>query len=537
MTPALSLAACTATPWQATPDMALRVSIASGLLALAGWAAARRLFPGQRAFFALCLALAAWIGFSVSEHAAVDAACKGSIALLSWTAILAQPPLWALFLFQYLHGELTAPSMRTRVLLALPSLLLLAAALSNGWHGLWYGPGTALGPPIAGLPRLRYDYGPLFGAAIVVGYAWTVLAYVLTWRGRRQAADGQRTPWNVFLVMMTVPLAANAAYLGAGVRLFGSDPTSMAFAVALAGFGWMIARNRVFALVPLARRLLFSELPSPVLVLGPSQRVIEGNEAAHRLAGAEPPSGTPLEQWPRFGAALAAQLPAVEAGTAPVLHLAPGGESERWFDVLLRRLGGHEQPLGLLVQLHDVTARERLQAGMRMRLAEHEAEQAKLRELSLLDPLTGAWNRRALDERFGALAAQGGPLALVLLDLDHFKLVNDRHGHAVGDAVLREFAAGLRSAVRADDLLFRIGGEEFALLLPGLDAAQALRRMQQLHERIRAASLGGLAPGQGFSGGVASAPPHARELSALLAAADAALYSAKDGGRNHSRAG
>lgn len=137
MTPALSLSACAATAWQATPDMALRVCVASGLLALAGWSAARRLFPGQRAFVALCVVMAAWIGFSVSEHAAVDPACKGSIGLLAWTAILAQPPLWALFLFQYLHGQTRVPSTRARLLLALPSLLLLAAALTNGWHGLW----------------------------------------------------------------------------------------------------------------------------------------------------------------------------------------------------------------------------------------------------------------------------------------------------------------------------------------------------------------------------------------------------------------
>ena len=369
-----------------------------------------------------------------------------------------------------------------------------------------------------------------------MGYGWTALAYALTLRGRRLAMADQRTPWNVFLVMMTVPLAANAAYLLAGVRLFGSDPTSIAFAVSLAGFAWMIARNRLFSLVPMARRLLFSELPSPVLVLGPSRLVIEANEAARQLADGLPPPGTPLAQWPRFGAALAAQLPASGDSGSPVLHLDPGTDGERWFDVRLRNLGDRAQPLGLLVQLHDVTAHERLQTGMQQRLAEREAEQARLRELSLLDPLTAVGNRRALEQRFAALAAEGRPLALVLLDLDHFKRVNDQHGHAVGDAVLRDFAAELRGAVRAEDL-FRIGGEEFALLLPGLDAAQALRRVQQVHERVHAAALGGLAPGQGFSGGVAAAPPHAAELSALLAAADAALYRAKNSGRNHSQVG
>ena len=529
MTPGLDAAACLATAWQATPEMGARVLIGTGLVTLSGWAAARRPFPGQAAFAALAAVMAAWIFFSVSEHAAVDAACKGSIALASWPIILAQPPLWALFLYQYLHGEMTVRAQRRRAWLLLPSLLLVAGALSNGWHGLWYGPQTALGPPIAGVPRMHYDYGPLFKAAVVVGYAWIVLAYALTLRGRTLAAAGNRTQWNAFLVMMSVPLAANAAYLGLGVRLFGVDPTSMAFAVVLGGFAWMIARNRVFTLVPLARRLLFAELPSPVLVLDPQLRVIEANVAGQQLAGTEPLPGTPLAQWPRFGALLAAQL---QGGTDHTsLHLSEDG---RWFDVQQRRLVRDGQWIGLLVQLHEVTAREQAHAAMRQRLDESNAEQRRFREQALRDPLTALWTRRALDEHFPAALADGLPLALVLLDLDHFKRVNDRWGHAVGDAVLRDFGAALRASVRGGDAVFRIGGEEFALLWPGVDVEGALRRLRWLHELVAARNLGGLPPGQTFSGGVAVALDAAADLATLLARADDALYRAKAEGRNRS---
>ena len=80
--PALDLQACAATAWQATPDMPLRSLVAAGLVVLAGWAGSRRRFPGQRSFMVLALVMSAWLGFSITEHAAVDAACKGTVALL-----------------------------------------------------------------------------------------------------------------------------------------------------------------------------------------------------------------------------------------------------------------------------------------------------------------------------------------------------------------------------------------------------------------------------------------------------------------------
>src|SRR5207245_10539266 len=104
---------------------------------------------------------------------------------------------------------------------------------------------------------------------------------------------------------------------------------------------------------------------------------------------------------------------------------------------------------------------------------------------ALFDGLTGIANRRPLEDAFSHELARadrlGAPLALVLADLDDFKAVNDRHGHAVGDDVLREFASVLRATVREADVAGRWGGEEFVLLLPGTDAAGGA----QLAERVR----------------------------------------------------
>jgi diguanylate cyclase (GGDEF)-like protein len=529
MLPTFDPGACLATPWQATPDLPLRVLIATGLTALAGWAGARRRFPGQRAFVALVLVMAGWLGAAIAEHAAVEAGCKATLALLSWLAIAAQPLVYALFLVQYLNSELHGGPWRSRLLLAAPSAVLAALALGNGWHGLFYGPDTHLTAPIAGMPRLRYDYGPLFYATVLLGYAWLTMAAAMVIRAWARSRGAQRRQWAFFLVMMAVPLAANAAYLGAGVRLLGADPTPTAFAVTLAGFAWLTARDQLFAAVPLARRLLFEELPDPVLVLDAHGRIAEANRAALQLQP-PPPLDQPLSAWPRFGPGLARPDP------APLLTLA---DPPAWYEVHRRALGTPATPLGALLQLHDVSERHQAHEATARRLAAREREldqatalQALLRQQAMHDALTGLLNRRALDERFALAAADpDAPLSLVLMDLDHFKRINDTHGHAVGDAVLRDFASALRSGLRSDDALFRIGGEEFALLLPGASASQALARTETLRALVARWRLGQLAEPVGFSAGVAARSHTRQTLSALLEAADGALYAAKRAGR------
>lgn len=183
MIPALDFQACGASAWQATPDMALRTTVCAGLLVVAGWASARRRFPGKLSFVAMSLVMAAWIALSIIAHAAVEAARKGTVGLLSWGVTLWQPALLALFLHRYLNSEQPLPSPWARWLLAAPVVLMWALAWSDGAHGLFYGSRTALGSPMHGPPRLHYDYGPLFYAAIGLCYFWLSLAIVLTRRG------------------------------------------------------------------------------------------------------------------------------------------------------------------------------------------------------------------------------------------------------------------------------------------------------------------------------------------------------------------
>jgi diguanylate cyclase (GGDEF)-like protein len=170
---------------------------------------------------------------------------------------------------------------------------------------------------------------------------------------------------------------------------------------------------------------------------------------------------------------------------------------------------------------------QRLVADLRARELEREGLLQRLDGLAHTDPLTGLANRRAWEDALGAALHDAGmtgtPLAVALLDLDRFKVLNDTQGHGAGDRLLRELAAGWSAAVRGRDVLARLGGDEFGLLLP--DCSEEGARV--LVERLRAEM-----PGEHTcSAGVAAWRP-GETADALLARADAGLYAAKAAGRD-----
>jgi diguanylate cyclase (GGDEF)-like protein len=156
------------------------------------------------------------------------------------------------------------------------------------------------------------------------------------------------------------------------------------------------------------------------------------------------------------------------------------------------------------------------------------------RTRAILDPLTGLLNREALPDRFAELAEQaavtGGSIALVACDLDHFKEINDEHGHERGDTVLREAAYVLRKHLRSFELVYRLGGEEFLIVLPGATLPEAEAIAEQTRVAVEQHRLAGLPVT--ISMGVVAASGVAIDFRPLFNRADEALYRAKREGRN-----
>lgn len=157
------------------------------------------------------------------------------------------------------------------------------------------------------------------------------------------------------------------------------------------------------------------------------------------------------------------------------------------------------------------------------------------RGAAILDPLTGMLNRHALNTRVPEIEEQsrltGRPVGVIVADLDRFKLVNDTHGHNMGDAVLRDVAYVLRRELRAYDLAYRMGGEEFAVLLPGASVVETGAMAERLRAAVAAEPIQGLDIRISV-GAACTAPGEEFEWKGLFERADVALYEAKRGGRD-----
>jgi diguanylate cyclase (GGDEF)-like protein len=186
----------------------------------------------------------------------------------------------------------------------------------------------------------------------------------------------------------------------------------------------------------------------------------------------------------------------------------------------------------------DVTEQVLREKALREAREQAIALAAEAQKLALTDPLTGIANRRATLDWLGRLVRASGqvgePLALLMFDIDYFKRINDCFGHRTGDEVLERVAKIARAQVRSEDLVGRIGGEEFVCILSGLDALAARALAERLCRAIAEGSEQGGLPRTTVSVGLALARPGDTPES-LLARADAALYEAKDGGRNQVR--
>jgi hemerythrin len=236
---------------------------------------------------------------------------------------------------------------------------------------------------------------------------------------------------------------------------------------------------------------------------------------------------------------MARQIEAVRQGkSAAEAYRSEEQESRTSTDLLLRAVKS------LLLQISSrnrqlAELNETLEKRVRERTLDLTAANRKLQELASTDGLTGALNRRVFMEEAGNMLQLARrydrPLALLMIDADHFKRINDTHGHHAGDKVLVQISRTMQQSLRGTDRIGRIGGEEFAVLLPETDQNQAADLAERLLKNIRAISIQVETAHPirvTVSIGIANLLPQTANIGALLSQADAALYRAKTSGRD-----
>ena len=291
-----------------------------------------------------------------------------------------------------------------------------------------------------------------------------------------------------------------------------------------------------------AAREMYGELSGAVYLYGASRNVVELVSSWGELSVAK--SFPPMDCWAlRRGRAHHVSVSGAEIACRHTIQ----GEQGSAICVPLLAQG---EALGVLHLVGPHQLGDRVFTPLAQRLAVAAAEacalalasirlREKLAGQSLRDSLTGLYNRRyaeeTLDREIARAKREDGALTVVMIDLDHFKNFNDEFGHDAGDAALREAGTLFAESLRTSDVVSRVGGEEFLLLLPGATSEDALRKVDKIRERLKKLEVfnrGQRLPVLTFSAGAASFPADGKVADILLRAADKALYEAKHAGRN-----
>lgn len=304
--------------------------------------------------------------------------------------------------------------------------------------------------------------------------------------------------------------------------------------------------------VPSRVETAFDLFSAGVVILDERLRIVLANKAVAEITGipTRELTGQKMEKWSwveheNWQAPWATTLHSGLAVSDLQLRLTAADGSVRIFSVSSASVGSETETRGVLVTLDDLTPIEhrnrRLSDALRELQISKEKISQKNKELEVLattDPLTGIANRRTLMQRldfgFEYAIANGTSLACIMSDIDHFKSVNDNYGHAVGDDVIKAVAEVLQRFCREDDTIGRYGGEEFVMVLPGVDSQAAAKVAESIRVAVIAAASGSrlAVPRLSSSFGVADLGCNPGGGAELVDTADQALYLAKQRGRN-----
>lgn len=497
-------------------------------------------FPGRNGFIAMQLSAAWWAGAATLEIAATSPVTKVFWAEMAWLGIVLTPTYWALFTWTYVQGDYRPLSKGKRWALLVVPVLTWVVALTNDAHHLMYSQTL----PMSDAPgaAILYVHGLWFYGAIIYLYAFMLLSMVLVVNALQRAPSLYRRHFLCLAAAMLLPWLANIGYVTGTFLLFDFDPTPFSFLVMGAIFYWQLSRRQLVDVVPIARNMLVDAMPDPVVVLNGDGIIVEANIAALGIAAISGKlTGKPLAAVPILHQALTPLL----ADSGPLRQDIEIGDGPHHFDIRRVPLTYKNRAVGELFLFRDITHRKLAELRLSEAKSALEAQletnmllQRQLREQATRDVLTGLLNRRFFEEIRSKLLAEaqetGLPLAVIMIDLDHFKKLNDSRGHQAGDEVLRAIGTFLLHSVRQSDYVFRMGGEELLLLLPGLNDLQAQARIEAWRQSFTGMAIpmeGGCLSAT-FSAGVAAFPQDAADLDELLHRADMALYRAKAEGRN-----
>ncbi|HSK66888.1 MAG TPA: histidine kinase N-terminal 7TM domain-containing protein [Anaerolineales bacterium] len=516
--------------------------ISATLTLVAAVIAGGRRVPGSFALSLLLLSMSIWSGFYALTWLSLPLPLKMFLPNITYIGVATVPTLFLVFALSFTQREEWLTRRRLFLLGVQPGITLLLV-WTNRYHQLVFEQTALLGQD--GFVLLQMERGPWYTVNMFYSYLAIIAGLLLLLNGMWHSSPLMKNEYRLVLIAALIPALVNMYY-----ETYGSaghvDLAPLSFGMSGILFTYSVVRNRFMDIIPVARTRLIERMSDGILVLDRQNRVVDCNPAMEIFLSRKPasllarPAVEILQPWMEKVEAL---INGQETHVVLRIHSSP----PRYLDLNVTPLYDDRRHLsGRLMVFHDITDHKNVEKKLRYandrlqsQLIEIGTLQSKLRAQAIHDPLTDLFNRRYLDEtldrELARAAREGYPLCVIMLDIDHFKRMNDAYGHEAGDLVLKALARTLLASNRRGDFACRFGGEEFVVVMPNITMDTAFRRAGELRTTLN--SL--IVPYDGYnlmitiSMGIACYPASGKDRESLLRAADRAMYAAKKAGRDY----
>ena len=519
-------------------------SILSALISLlASIAAWRRSVPGSLTLSLLLLSTALWSGLYSTRWMNIALGTKVFWFNVMFIGVAALPTLFLLFALEFSGNDIWL-TRRTLILLSIQPVLTIVLQWTNEYHHLLYLSLRAV--QANGFLTVEFTRGVWYFVNLVYSYAIIGIAILLLSQRALRSSPLYLKQYRLILIASLLPWAGNLYSEYNFIQLGGLDLAPLTFGLSGIIFAFSLLQTRFMDLIPVARSHLIENMRDGVLVLDPQNRVVDINPAMGSFLEKQTSAYIGKNVSEIFNTWMKeTDLLWNEMETRTELKVPK--DPSRYLDMRVTPLYDKHQALnGRLMVFRDVTERKQVEKRLRSvnerlqsQLIEIGFLQSKLREQAIRDPLTNLFNRRyleeTLDHELARATRESYPVCIMMIDLDHFKKINDTYGHEAGDYLLKAIADTLSEETRRGDFACRYGGEEFVIVMPninrviaherGTELRNALNSLCVLYERYHLTIT--------ISMGIACYPSDGASRDAILRAADRAMYGAKEAGRDH----
>jgi diguanylate cyclase (GGDEF)-like protein/PAS domain S-box-containing protein len=480
----------------------------------------RRFQEGALLFIGLMIAVSEW-----SFSAGMEAISVGIDAKVLWSkilyfAVISTAPLLLLFSITYTQLKKILKLHRVILLFLIPVFILIMTWTNESHKLIWSD--FTFGSADSNV--LIYHRGPLYWLSVSYSYIIVIISFLIFLHAFLQAKPPIKQQFGLMMLSIAVPLLLSSLYISRWDALEGMDITPLSFTITGFLLAWSLIRFRFLDLIPVGRSIMVDKMPMGMLVLDEKNRIADINSAAIKLLSLEGRSltGIQIESVLQKKDDLMLLLSRKSEEQAEIYL---SGKAKRFLDVQISLLKDRNRKIkGKLVLMQDITQRKKMED--------------ELVRLAATDSLTGINNRRSFMDKIVSEFTKSNrydrPLSFAWMDIDHFKKINDKYGHKIGDEALKEVVNRCLSNIREADDIGRLGGEEIGIFFPETEIDGAVVVCERMRARISDFPfiINANKIRLSVSIGIAQMSRQDKNADELINRADKALYEAKRKGRN-----